>query len=198
MTTMKTTNTTNTERSVRQRQRRRKRRGSRGRDDPIYYVVEVAEWEWSLMFGVNQRPDRDGPYSDYRHLNLRGNLLYPARVKAREVEVTLMPDRRLNAGERERDEPHSIGSLRLYRGYLQVLLPMPLDALTSILQIACADRLRYLVITGDRLRYGHGLVRMYRLQRMIDKDDLPTGEWVGDGTNDAVPPSAPQEHSAAA
>lgn len=45
---------------------------------------------------------------------------------------------------------------------------------------------------------GHGLMRMYRPQRMIDKDDLPTGEWIGDKTNDAVPPFAPQEHSTAA
>jgi hypothetical protein len=75
---------------------------------------------------------------------------------------------------------------------------MPLDALPSILQIACADRLRYVVITGDKLRYGHGLVRMYRLQGTIDKDDLPTGEWIGDKANDAVPPSAAQEHPAAA
>jgi hypothetical protein len=161
-------------------------------------VVEVTEWEWSLMFGVNERPDREGPYSDYRHLNIRGNLLYPARVKVREIEVTLMPNRRLNEGERERDEPHSVGSLHLHRGSLQVLLPIPLDALPSILQVACADRLRYVVITGDRLRYGHGLVRMYRLQRMIDKDDLPIGEWIGDKANDGVPPSTPQEHSTAA
>jgi hypothetical protein len=67
---------------------------------------------------------------------------------------------------------------------------MPLDALPPILQIACADRLRYVVITGDRLRYGHGLVRMYRLQRTIDKDDLPTGEWIGDKSNDADPSGA--------
>ncbi len=56
----------------------------------------------------------------------------------------------------------------------------------------------FTLITGDRLRYGHGLVRMYRLQRMIDKDDLPTGEWIGDKTNGAVPLSAPQEHSTVA
>lgn len=89
---MTTTKTTNTERAVRQPRRRRKRRGGRRHDDPIYYVVEVAEWEWSLMFGVNPKRDRDGPYCDYRYLSLRGKLLYPAHVKAREVEMTLMPD----------------------------------------------------------------------------------------------------------
>lgn len=75
---------------------------------------------------------------------------------------------------------------------------MPLDVLPSVLQIAAFERLRYVVITGDRLRYGHGLVRTYRLLRTLDKDDLPTGEWIGDRTNDAVPPSTPQEHPAAA
>lgn len=194
---MTTTPTTNTDTKARKSARRRKRRRGRPRDDPVYYVVEVAEWDWSLMFGVNQRPDRDGPYSDYRHLNLHGNLLYPAQVKAREVEVTLMPDRRLNEGERERDQPHSVGSMHLHRGYFQILLPMPLDALPSVLQIACADRLRYVVITGDRLRYGHGLVRMYRMQRTIDKDDLPTGEWIEHKIASAGSPSTARESPAA-
>lgn len=187
MTTMKPADSTNNEQAIKQPRRRGQRRRGRRRDDPIYYVVEVSEWEWSLLFGVNPRPDRDGPYSDYRHLSLRGNLLCPQHVKARDVEVTLMPDRRLNEGERERDEPHSCGSLHLHRGHFQVLLPLPLDALPSVLQIASVDRLRYVVITGDRLRYGHSLVRTYRLQRTLDKDDLPTGEWIGDRTNDANP-----------
>ena len=190
MTIMKATDTTNTKRAVRQPRRRRKRRGGWRDDDPIYYVVEVVEWEWSLTIGVNQRADRNGPYSDYRHLNLRGNLLYPARAKARGVGVTLMPDRRLNEGERERDEPHSCGSMHLHRGYSQALLPTPLDALPSILQIACADRLRYVVITGDRLCYGHGLVRTYRLQRTLDKDDLPTGDWINYNANHGNPLAA--------
>jgi len=173
---MTTRATTKNDGTVRKPAHRRKRRRGRPRDDPVYYVVEVAEWDWSLMFGISPRRDMDGPYSDYRHLNLRGRLVHPTQVKAREVELTLMPDRRLNEGERDRDEPQSCGSLHLHRGHLRGLLPMPLDALPSVLQIACAERLRYVVITGEKLRYGHGLVRMYRLQRAVDEDDLPTDQ----------------------
>ena len=173
---MTTKATTNNDDTVRKLARRKKRWRRRSRDDPVYYVVEVTEWDWSLMFGISPRRDMDGPYSDYRHLNLRGRLVNPPQVKAHEVEITLMPDRRLNEGEREHDEPQSCGSLQLHRGHLQVLLPMPLDALPSVLQIACAERLRYVVVTGEKLHYGHGLARMYRLQRTVDEDDLPTDQ----------------------
>lgn len=167
---------TSAETPERKTAKRRKRRRVRPRNDPVYYVVEVTEWDWSFMFGVSPRRDMDGPYSDYRHLNLSGKLVHPAHIKAQEVEITLLPDRRLNEGERERDDPRSCGSLQLHRGHFQALLPMPLDALPSVLQAAIADRLRYVVITGDKLRYGQGYVRMYRLQRSVDKDDLPSEE----------------------
>lgn len=107
-----------------------------------------------------------------------------------------MPDLRLNEGERERYERHSCGSLNLHRGHLRALLPIPLDALPSVLQIASSDHLRYVVITGDKLRYGQGLVRTYRLQRNLDKDDLPEGEWIGD-TGPTLRSSSPDVGSAA-
>ncbi|WP_442753299.1 hypothetical protein ACNHKD_09795 [Methylocystis sp. JAN1] len=175
---MTTKTTTNNDDTVRKLARRRKRRRGRFRDDPIYFV-EVTEWDWSLMFGISPRRDMDGPYSDYRHLNLRGRLVHPPQVKAHEVEITLMPDRRLNEGEREHDEPQSCGSLHLHRGHLRILLPMPLDALPSVLQIACAERLRYVVVIGEKLHYGQGLARMYRLHRTVDEDDLPTDQKLG-------------------
>jgi hypothetical protein len=66
---MTTKTTTNNDNTVRKLARRKKRRRGRSRDDPIYYVVEVTEWDWSLMLGISPRRDMDGPYSDYRHLN---------------------------------------------------------------------------------------------------------------------------------
>lgn len=102
--------------SVARKPARRRKRRRRPRDEPVYYVVEIADWEWNFMFGVSPLKDREGPYSDYRHLQLRGKLLRPAAIKAHEVELSFLPDRRLNEGERERDTPLSVGSLHLHRG----------------------------------------------------------------------------------
>lgn len=192
-----TATTTNDKGSAKTVTRRRKRRRGRRREDPIYYVVEVTEWDWSFMFGVSPRRDMDGPYSDYRHLTLSGKLIHPWGVKAHEAEITLMPDPRLNKGERERDDPKSCGSLYVHRGHFQALLPMPLDALSSVLQLAAAGRLRYVVMTGDKLRYGQGLIQMYRLQRMLDADDLPIGDWTGGKTGEAASESSENQTPAA-
>jgi hypothetical protein len=100
--------------------RRERRRGPR--DETVHYIFEIEEWDWGFMFGVNPMRDRDGPYSDYRHLHLRGNLLRPTKVKANEVEFTFLPHHDLNEGERDRHEPKAVGSLQLHRGRLTGLL----------------------------------------------------------------------------
>jgi hypothetical protein len=173
MMTITATTTAGTDTAEKKPARRKKRRRVRPRNDPVSYIVEVTEWDWSFMFGAGASRLTEGTYSDYRHLNLRGNLIQPDQVKASEVEITVLPDRRLNEGDNHNGggKPYC-GSLNLHRGHFQALLPMPLDVLPCVLQMAVADRLRYVVITGDKLRYGRGSVHIYRLQRTIDEDDL--------------------------
>jgi hypothetical protein len=96
------------------RKDRRKRRRGRRHGKTIYYVFEIKEWDWSFMFGVNPMQNRGEPYSDYRHLQLRRNLVYPPKIQANEVELTFLPDHDLNEGERDRHEPTAVGSLNLY------------------------------------------------------------------------------------
>jgi hypothetical protein len=159
--------------SAKKAQIRSRRPRGRSRDEPTYYVLEIKKWEWSFVFGVNAMPERDGPYSDYRHLQLWGNLLRPKRVKAQEVELAFLPRHDLNEGERERHEPKAVGSLQLYRGRLTGLLSIPSDALPPVLQMMIADRFRFAVLQGERLRYGRALIRTYHLDMTIEEDDLP-------------------------
>lgn len=53
---------------------------------------------------------------------------------------------------------------------------MPSDALASVLRMLIAGRFRYAVLQGERLRYGQGQVRFYRLESTIDADELSTEE----------------------
>jgi hypothetical protein len=151
----------------------RKRKRGRPRDETIHYLFEIKEWDWSFTFGMNLMRHRDDPYMDYRHLQLRGNLIRPAKLTTDGVDITLLPEHGLNEDKRERHEPKSVGSLRLYRGAMSGLLSMPSDALASVLQMVIADRLRYAALSGDQLRYGHAAIRSYSLDMKIDDDDLP-------------------------
>jgi hypothetical protein len=155
---------------------RGKRRRGRPRDESVDYVLEIRDWNWGFSFGVNPARDRDGPYSDYRHLVVRGNLSRPKKVKAQEVELTFLPHHDLNEDKRERHEPKAVGSLHLFRGRLTGLLSIPSDALPSVLQMVIADRFRFAVLHGNRLRYGRALIRSFRLEMTIEEDDLPPDE----------------------
>ena len=149
-------------------------RPKRARNDAVYYVVEITDWDWSFSFGLGWRRDIDrGPYSDYRHLTVKGNLLRPLKSKAREVEISLLPSLQLNETERSKDEPNAVGSIDTHRGIMKPLLSMPLDALDSVLQMLIANRFKYVVMNGEKLRYGRGSVTSYRFECTIDEDDLP-------------------------
>jgi hypothetical protein len=156
--------------------RRKKRRVQKAHPEIIHYIVEIADWDWDFSFGVNTIKDKDDPYFDFRHLELRGKLLRPSGIEVDDVEVAFLPDRRLNETERSRDEPQSVGSFQIHRGTLQFIIPMPADVLPAVLQMMIAGRFRFVIMDGDRPRYRQGRVRMYRLVRDYDRDDFPAGE----------------------
>ena len=91
----------------------KKRRRKQAQTDPISYLVEIENWDWSYSFGINDPKHFDDPYSEYRHLQIVGRLLRPSSVTAQTVELTLIPDVRLNEINPRDVKPHAVGSLRL-------------------------------------------------------------------------------------
>jgi hypothetical protein len=89
------------------------------------YVLKIEEWEWSFSFGVNEMRNTEGPYSDFRHPHLRGDLVRRTRIEAEKVELTILPDHDLNEDKREGHEPKTVGSLEFHSGRLIVLLSCP-------------------------------------------------------------------------
>lgn len=155
-----------------------KRKPGRPRDQTIYYVIEIADWDWSLMFGAsNARHIDRGPYSDYRHLHVEGTLLRPHNPKITNVRLTFIPRQQLDSeADRAKDEPVAIGQLSSHRGTLEGILSMPLNGLTPVLQMLIAERFRYVVLNGDKQRYGQADVRTFRFERTVSEDDLPLEE----------------------
>ena len=150
-----------------------KKRRTRRKGEPAFYVVAIKRWDWSYSFGVNDFRLGEGPYLELAHLEIEGRLLRPSTVRAELTRLVLMPDKRLNEGNRGRNEPTAIGSLRLHRGTLEALLPIPADALGPLLQMLIAERLHYAVLDGTKLYYGRATVRHFRLDETHDEDDLP-------------------------
>ncbi|MGO4565894.1 hypothetical protein AB4Z52_12665 [Rhizobium sp. 2YAF20] len=141
-------------------------------EKPVYYTV-VESWEWSYSFGVNHMTDNSDVYSDYRHLHLIGKLLRPSQTKADAVRLIFLPDNAYNRDQWHRHHRPHIGTLNLHRGQLDGLFSLPGDVLPSLLTMLTGDRIRFAVLRGAKLRYGHAEVHDFRLEMDLDEDDLP-------------------------
>jgi hypothetical protein len=142
-------------------------------DGPVWYVVAIESWEWSLSFGIDRTRNASEPYTDFRHLHLIGKLLRPTKLKEDTVRVVLLPDERYNRDhwDQQRHVP-SIGGIGFYRGSFEALCLLPADALPSLLTMLTAEKLRYVVLQGAKLRYGRAHLEHYSLEMTFD-DDLP-------------------------
>lgn len=153
--------------------KKRKKRRRKPREATVYYVFEINDWEWSFSFGINTMKDERDPYMDFRHLHLRTKLMRPSKLSVSESELVFLPRDDLKQAGRERDQPKAVGSLELYRGNLRGLFSIPSDVLSLLLQMLTANRLRFAVLQGAKLRYGHTMVQSFRLEMTIGADDLP-------------------------
>ena len=95
---------------------KQKRRG-RPTLEVSYYIMQIADWDWSYHFGVNAARHDDRPYSDYRHLLLRGRVLLPSKLKPKveRVELTFLPNvSPADLEERNGQRPISVGYLHVH------------------------------------------------------------------------------------
>lgn len=152
----------------------KKARGKhRSKEEIASYLVQIEEWEWGFSFGIGYRRFSDGPYMDFRHLHLRGRLIVPSRIKIETAEVILMPNS-LRTNERyDIEEPSSVGSVSISGGRFEALLTMPCDALVPVMQMLTAEKLRFIDLHGERMRYRSATIKSYRLEMNMDEDDMP-------------------------
>jgi len=154
----------------------RKRRTRKPRGEVVFYVVEIESWDWSFWFGVSNMPELDGPFDDYRHLNMLGRMIRPAKYAGQQIRVSFLPNENLNPDRREKLKPKAIGGITTRKGDLSAVLSMPADVLPALLTMAMADRLHYLTMDGEKPRYGQGELKSFRLDMTYDEDGLPDEE----------------------
>jgi hypothetical protein len=110
-----------------------------------HYVMAIEDWEWSLRFGLSDPRHGFAPFRDYRHLQLRGTLLRFSELKVPAVELTLLPDAKLERKDWSKGSPNGVGSLSLSMHLdrlLQGLLTLLADALAQVLTVPTAGRFK--------------------------------------------------------
>src|SRR5258708_934730 len=61
------------------------------REEFIDYIVEIDGWDSSYSLSLNTERHPIEPYHEFRHLQINGKLLRPARLKTDRAEVWLLP-----------------------------------------------------------------------------------------------------------
>jgi hypothetical protein len=147
----------------------------RSRPSTSYYILEVTDWDWDYHFGLNTARYDDLAYSDYRHLQVRGAVLLPKKLRRNvdQVELTFLPN--ISQADLERSGPHpvNVGYLHVHRKSLTGGISMARDALGLVLQMLIAGRFKYLVMYGEPMRYGKTHISSYHFNAVLDPEDYP-------------------------
>jgi hypothetical protein len=114
------------------------------------------------------------PYHEHRGLQIKGRLLRPTGLKTDVVDVSLFPSISLEEGRRKDLKPIAVGSLELYLDKIDGHVGIPSDALSPILQMLVAGRLKFVVMRGTKFRYCSARLTSCSLQTKLGEDDMPT------------------------
>jgi hypothetical protein len=102
---------------------------------------------------------------------IKGTLLKPIRLKAHEVEVTLLPDNNLGEERRKDFEPIAVGTLEINGSKMVGLISIPIDALPSILQMLIGGCFRFLAMNGTNLYRRSTRLSGFRLEMTMQEED---------------------------
>ena len=145
-----------------------------------YYHVQITGWDWDYSFSTNVQKYEDRRFSEYRHLLIRGLVLRPQGIKAKAAELWFFPNVKAEEFEQKRDEPppNGVGSLSIEGpksgppklvGYLS----MPEDALEPVKHMLIADRFKYVLMSGEAMRWRKCFIQRYEFTAQHNEADYP-------------------------
>lgn len=137
--------------------------------EAVFYKIKIAGWSYPYSFGIADDP-KDDPNNELRHLHLKGTLLDPGHIKSKLVQVTLLPRTWLNASERDREKPTSVGKIWVQPGLFEVVLSLPAESLAPLLTTIAAEGVRSLSLEGTKLHLRQCDVRYYRFEKAGEED----------------------------
>lgn len=153
----------------------RKQRRRRPREEIVYYVFVIENWDWGYSLSLNGERQPIDPFHEFRHLHVRGRLLHPKGLRTNRIELTFLPSKDLDSEPRKALRPLGVGSLDGYGDPITGLLSLPEDALPPILQMMIGERFRFIVMHGTPFSRRRASLHGFRMEMKLDPDDLPEG-----------------------
>lgn len=150
---------------------RKARRRRKPPEEFVHYIVEIESWDFSYWLALNTLRNALDPYHEHQHVGIKGRLLRPTGLKSDRIGVSLFPSIALEEERRKDLKPIAVGTIEAYPDRLDASLSIPWDALTPILQMLIAERLKFIVMRGSKFRYRSARLHSYTLGTKLEGDE---------------------------
>lgn len=138
------------------------------------YEIEVEDWDTDYYFGIAPKDIIEGVYWEGSGLIITGKLISPVldRVSKTQVDIRIDPQ----VDDYWKAEPtikaaKAIGWMQILRdNTLLFNCSVPSHSLPYLAVATHAKKIRYISITGTKLRYKHGTIRHISLSSQREED----------------------------
>jgi len=144
---------------------------------PVSYVIKITGWDWCYGLGHNDWRDDNDSYIEYRHLYINGLFVHPRKLAEENIKVqlTVMSDPKVDQVRRSQDEdpsPLYVGSLERRKERFEGFITLPGEMLSPILTTLVAEKLKFVNMSGEKLRRHKTLIRFYQISATFDEEDV--------------------------
>ncbi len=156
----------------------------------VHYAVLVDSWSGDYSFGLNRdfdplrcKDDWDSiiygePFEETRSLVFKGRFLEPPRLKEEKVEVRLRQRAHLNEDKRSENlsyytehPPKAVGSLHKEKPFSWCSVSIPEDSMNLVLEAASANKIKFITLYGEKLRYRKAYIFSFSLREKLEDDE---------------------------
>jgi hypothetical protein len=157
----------------------------------IQYIILMDTWSCGYSFGLNSQfnplyPDKNyldyfhrELYSEYRTLTFKGKFLEPLELQEQKVEIHFSQNHYLNELERDKyrldlereDLPKSVGFLHKNKPFSFCHVYFPEDAMNFVLAAAVANKIKFMTLYGEKMRYGKASIFNFWLEEEREEEE---------------------------
>lgn len=141
------------------------------------FVIELQTWDFSYSLSAeHNRKLIDEPLWEHEEIHAIGKIISPQKYIDREIEVRILADRLLfrvlsHPEDFRQAEPKSVGSLSIRGKKAEFLTSVPSDAYHSLCSMLAADKIKFIIITGQPLYHGSASIGSVRFEPTYRPED---------------------------
>jgi hypothetical protein len=156
----------------------------------IRYAILIDNWNCDYSFGLNSmfnplRPYKNSwdsiyhePFTERRRFVFKGKFLEPPQLKEQKVEIKLTQSHHLNEVERDKNlsfytehPPKAVGFLEKEKSGSRCHVSFPEDAIQIVLEAASADKIKFITLYGEKMRYRQASIFNFSLTEKPEDDE---------------------------